>query len=49
MRRVYAALVQTGDSHVHDMSNLTVDEMNGKTVHAYSVTGLAEVDWSDEI
>lgn len=49
MRRVYAALVQTGTSHVHDMSNLTVDEMNGKTVHAYSVTGLAEVDWSDEI
>lgn len=49
MRRVYAALVQTGTSHVHDMSQLTVDEMNGKGTHAYSVTGLAEVDWSDEI
>ena len=49
MRRVYAALVQTGNSHVHDMSQLTVDEMSGKGTHAYSVTGLAEVDWSDEI
>lgn len=49
MRRVYAALVQTGNSHVHDMSQLTVNEMNGKGTHAYSVTGLAEVDWSDEI
>lgn len=49
MRRVYAALVQTGNSHVHDMSQLTVNEMNGKGAHAYSVTGLAEVDWSDEI
>lgn len=49
MRRVYAALVQTGDSHVHDMSHLTVDEMAGKGTHAYSVTGLAEVGWSDEI
>lgn len=49
MRRVYAALVQTGDSHVHDMAQLTVDEMNGKGTHAYSVTGLAEVGWSDEI
>ena len=49
MRRVYAALVQTGNSHVHDMSQLTVEEMNGKGTHAYSVTGLAEVDWSDEI
>lgn len=49
MRRVYAALVQTGTSHVHDMSQLTVDDMAGKGTHAYSVTGLAEVDWSDEI
>lgn len=49
MRRVYAALVQTGNSHVHDMADLTVDAMNGKGTHAYSVTGLAEVDWSDEI
>lgn len=49
MRRVYAALVQTGNSHVHDMSQLTVTDMNGKGTHAYSVTGLAEVDWSDEI
>lgn len=49
MRRVYAALVQTGTSHVHDMSQLTVDAMSGKGTHAYSVTGLAEVDWSDEI
>lgn len=49
MRRVYAALVQTGNSHVHDMADLTVNEMNGKGTHAYSVTGLAEVDWSDEI
>lgn len=49
MRRVYAALVQTGTSHVHDMSQLTVDAMAGKGTHAYSVTGLAEVDWSDEI
>lgn len=49
MRRVYAALVQTGDSHVHDMAQLTVDEMAGKGTHAYSVTGLAEVGWSDEI
>lgn len=49
MRRVYAALVQTGNSHVHDMAQLTVDDMNGKGAHAYSVTGLAEVGWSDEI
>lgn len=49
MRRVYAALVQTGTSHVHDMSQLTVNDMSGKGTHAYSVTGLAEVDWSDEI
>ena len=49
MRRVYAALVQTGDSHVHDMADLTVNQMAGKGTHAYSVTGLAEVDWSDEI
>lgn len=49
MRRIYAALVQTGTSHVHDMSQLTVNDMSGKGTHAYSVTGLAEVDWSDEI
>lgn len=49
MRRVYAALVQSGASHVHDMSQLTVDDMAGKGTHAYSVTALAEVDWSDEI
>ena len=49
MRRVYAALVQTGESHVHDMARLTVEDMEGKGTHAYSVTGLAEVGWSDEI
>lgn len=49
MRRLYAALVQSGQSHVSDMAYLTVDEMAGKTVHAYSVAALAEVDWSNEI
>lgn len=49
MRRMYAALVQTGTSHVYDMDYLTVAEMSGKTVHAYSVAGLAEVGWSNEI
>lgn len=49
MRRVYAALVQSGESHVHDMSQLTVTELAGKTAHAYSVAALGEVDWSDEI
>lgn len=49
MRRTYGALVQTGDSHVSDMAHLTVDELAGKTVHAYSVKALAEVGWSDEI
>ena len=49
MRRMYAALVQTGDSHVHDMAQLTVDELAGKGTHAYSVAALGEVGWSDEI
>lgn len=49
MRRVYAALLQSGDSHVHDMSQLTVSQLAGKGTHAYSVAALAEVDWSDEI
>lgn len=49
MRRMYAALVQTGDSHVHDMAQLTVDELAGKGTHAYSVAALGEVGWSDEL
>lgn len=49
MRRLYAALVQSGQSHVSDMAYLTVDELAGKTVHAYSVSALAEVGWSNEI
>lgn len=49
MRRVYAALVQSGDSHVHDMSDLTVEELSEKGTHAYSVAAKNHVGWSDEI
>lgn len=49
MRRVYAALVHSGNSHVYDASQLTVDGLAGKNAHAYSVAGLAEVDWTNEI
>lgn len=49
MRRVYAALVQSGNSHVHDMSDLTVEELSEKGTHAYSVAAKNHVDWSDEI
>lgn len=49
MRRLYAALVQSGTSHVYDMAYLTVEELSGKQVHGYSVAALAEVPWSNEI